>query len=569
MKKYFAILAAALFAFAACQKPDPEPTPVEDSVTLMSDAVVNIGSESSISVIKFKATNNWLAYIYDVNGSDTDYAVLDKVTGDAGENSIKLTAQGLPEGVDGRDFNVVISCGTASVEVMFFQGKVFYIHHTSDNLVSQQGGKVTFDIITNCKYEVKTYDKAGDAFEWAPVTRDGDHFTVDVQANKTFDERDGYVKFTIDEIQVPVIDEETGEPTGETEAMVARVRFFQAGNTAVAWSNDFIWDYYADPSSFTMAICGDNILISNSNGVIPFNKKTGEAGAPLTLPKNPQGITNDDAGNLVFFFGGNYPLEEGVEYIPLEVYVLPKGETDFTKAKKIITYTNGWYGYGLDNIRVSGDATGNAVVDFISAAGWDGGSSIVSWVVTNGECELDPESGENIYSDYVSLSWTSAIWSSRNAVARHMGTTLDSGLYSIGYDGNYNLHYNNSMSAANWQEVLVSGSSWAEGYNAIDAIEWAGHKFVSFIGMSYFGKTNWGDDTAPWSYMPSYLWLVNVDDPANPVKASVYEYYMTEDLFVYGSTTDVCLEVEGDKLVAYVVDSGVSKIMKFVYNNIF
>lgn len=432
----------------------------------------------------------------------------------------------------------------------------------------KEGGTLYLQIQTNLDYTYKTYEDSSFPWQHVSVSDDG-IFTIVIDANTGYDARTSYIKFTMPEIQDPVLDD-NGDPTGETTDHVERVYIAQDGNIQTSWAQDFTWDLYNESHRYSMALAGDYLVVSTGIGVQVFDKKDGSFVMNLTsaLPFIPTGVTNDDAGNIIISTGGNYPLEEGEEYVPLQVWALPAASlTDISAAKKVITYTNGWYGYGLDNIRVSGDIFKDAVVTMISAAGWDGGSSVVCWEVKDGSVAAD-ENGENPYTDYVGLPWTTAIWASYNMVAKHIGNNLNSGLLTIGYDGNYNLHYNPSMAGANWQEVFVTGSSWAEGYNALDIIDWNGHKYAAFIGMSYFGKVDWSG-TGEYDYMPSYLFLMNIDNPAAPELVSKLEYYMTPgDMFVYGATTDVCLEVENGGLAAYVFDSGVSKYMKVAYPNL-
>lgn len=463
---------------------------------------------------------------------------------------------------DAREGHLTFSGAGKKVEFTVKQAAFapyFNIKSTDENgyiYAPKEGGTLYLQIQTNVEYEYKTYEDS--SFPWQHVTRDGEMYTIIIDANTGFDARTSYIKFTTSEIQDPVLDE-NGDPTGEMTDHVERVYIAQDGNIAIPWRKEFTWDLNNSDHRYSMAVAGDYLVLSTGIGAKILDKNNGSIVMDITsmLPFIPTGVTNDDAGNIVISTGGNYPLADGEVAVPLQVYALPAGSLDPASAKLVVNYSNDWYGYGLDNIRVTGDIFKNACITMISAAGWDGGSSVVCWEVKDGKVAAD-ENGFTPYTDYVGLPWTTAIWASYNFVAKHLGDNVNSGLFAIGYDGNYNLHYNPSMAGANWQEVLVTGSSWAEGYNAIDFIEWNGHKYASFIGMSYFGKVDWGS-------MPSYLWLVNIDDPANPQTVSCMEYYIDEENFIYGTTTDVCLEVEGDNLVAYVFDSGVSCYMKVVY----
>lgn len=474
---------------------------------------------------------------------------------------------------EAREATIILSGAGKKVEVTIKQA-AFEPYFTIDGIevaedgncyvdVPIGGGKSAFSVVTNVEYSVTTYD---DKFTWQTVVRTNDNFDVTIGASNEYDARTSYVKFVVPAIQDPVLDD-NGEPTGETADHTVRVYFSQQGIVAAAWVQDFTWDLYNESHRYSAAIAGDYLLVSTGLGVKAYSRADGTFVSNIELPFVPTGITNDDAGNIIASVGGDYPLDPETWglipelQVPLEVYVLPAATyTDPSTAKRIIKYYDGFYGYGLDNIRVTGDATKNACVTMMSAAGAPGASYAVSWEVVDGE--VAEQDGLNPYTDYVTLNWTSEIWNSANMVCKHLTDKVDGGLYAIGYDGNYNLHYNKGMSMADWQEVFETGSSWAEGYNAMDFIEWNGHKYAAILGMSYFGKCDWG-------YMPSYLFLLNIDTPASPELVSKQELYMNTDeeagMFVYGSTTDVCLEIENDNLAVYVFDSGISRYQKLIY----
>lgn len=559
MKKVLFAIAVAVVAFVACEKtPDPEKGGEHLTYTGPKEVIIEEGT--NFYTVNFKAGTEWSAFLEEnfqgvKSGAEELPVTMDKSEGGAGDQSIKLTFNDLEEDEDGRLLALTVTAGTEEFSIVFMQGKVFVVRSMGEgNILGPDGGEVTYKIYTSCDYDLKTYQGEDQAFPWAPVTfdKEGGFLTFTVGKNTTYDTRSAYVKFTIDEIQIPAEE-------GGTTAYVERAYVYQGGSMKEAWRTDFTWDLHAENSSYTIAMADGKMYLSTGEGVFTIDPKTGAIGNKLELAVTPKGITNDSVGNVIFYTGGDFPLNEGDPYEHLKVYVLDKANlTDLSKAKLIVDYEDGFYGYGLDNVRVTGDATKDALVDCFSAAGWAGGSNIVSFEIKNGASTEES-------TDFVSLPWTSAIWSSRNMVGMHLGTTVDSGVLTIGYDGNYNLHYNDSMTAANFKEVLTTGSSWAEGYNAIDIIDWNGHKYASFIGMSYFGKTNWGDESADWDYMPSYLWLLNIDNPEAPVVVSTSEYYMTEDLFVYGDTTDIRLVIEGSDLCAYLVDAGVSVIRKVVF----
>lgn len=401
--------------------------------------------------------------------------------------------------------------------------------------VAKEGGDQTFSVSTNVEY---TYSNE---FSWITVkdNKDGS-YTLTATATDKLDTREGYVKFT-----VPALDKDY------------YVYLYQDGKAEIKWRTDFFWDLYDENSSYTSVIAGDYFIISNGNGLFVFNKGTGEFVSKLNLGLTPKGITNDDAGNIVYFTGGDFDLEGNGNQTPLSVdYITPADLASATPTPKhLITYNNEFYGYGLDNLRVTGDVSDQAVITMMSGAGWAGGTCIVYW---------DTKKTDSGYTGYNNMTWSGAIWASRGVVAKATKASTPTGFFSAGYDDNYNLHYTPSDNE-HWAQVFTTGSSWAEGYNAMAIKTYGTKTYLALIGMTYFGKTNWGDDSAPYSYMPSYLFLLDITDPSSPVLVCKTEIYMTEDLFVYGNSTDVTLQVEGTNLVAYVIDSGVSTIYKMVY----
>lgn len=597
MKKYFLMLAATLFAFAACQDPiEPDPG-TEDPGTeepgkedpkkeepsgpttfaLTSDAVVNIGAESEIAVVKFSAPAAWTASLI-FPDEEGDYVVLAKESGDAGEVELKVTVQSLPEEIDGRYFDLVVKCGSDEADVRFYQGNVFIISQSWFEF-GLDGGTAVFTLTSNLEYEITTYD----VFDWAPFTfneetREG---TFKVAASKAYDARTAYVKFTVPAIQDPVYDEETGEDTGETKDHVVRVYVVQEGTLQVGWVQQFFWDMFPYGTRESIAVAGDYLLINcqkteyATGGLLVCQKSDGAPLGMLDLP-SLTGVTNDDAGNLVISAGGNYPIDPETwafvpdQQIPLELFVIPaeniaaflSGEYELTP---FITYYNGFYGYGLDNLRVTGDVLSDAVITMTTSAGY-GDFYAVDWEIKGGTFQ-DAGYGYTSYIAYPNFlpsDYSMGIWNSYSLVGMHLGNTASSALYYMGYDNNYNLQYL-SGPGAEWQEVLVSGATWEEGFTTFAMAEWNGHKYLSFVGVPYFAWADWDGDGNVDGYLPGHLWLVNIDDPANPVVESYYEYYCDSTNWQYGDCADVFLTVEDGNLVAYMVDAASSQYMKVVY----
>jgi len=577
MKKYFLIFAAALVALAACEKaPTDEgkdegkdkPEVVADAVTLSSDAVLSIDGSSSIITIRFKATTAWTATASD------DYIVLNPASGEAGDVELRATVQSLPDDTAGRTAKVTITAGKASADVTIYQGVVFELSTTWADF-GVEGGTLEFSLVTNLEYEVTTYD----SFDWAPATFDKSTGTgkITVAPSKEYDERVAYVKFTIPAIQDPILDDE-GNDTGETKDHVERVYVAQAGNRQVVWTQDFFWGMFSMGARHSVAALGDYFVVNapkdpdnGTGGLMIFKKSDGSYVSTVPAPVSFTGIANDDAGNIILTAGGDYPIDEETwallveEQIPLTVYFIRA--TDAAAAlssgsmpalSPAITYANEFYGYGLDNVRVTGDVFGNAVITMVSAAYQEGSEPdawncrTVAWQVTGGVVNSAPAASRTVPA-------YDSVWTSADLVSIHLDTNANGPVLYMGYDANYQLWYASSMTA-DWQDVLDSGSSWVEGYGSMDIIEWNGHRYLGLVAETYFAWYGWGS-------LPSYLWIINIDDPTAPfaIAKTPIDISGNDGTWQYGATADLVLCVEGSDLAAYVVDAGVSVYTKIVY----
>lgn len=589
MKKVLYLIAAALVTVVACNKntpdpkPDPTPTPTVPDLTLSTPKIVDVDAESSIYTVKFNAGKAWTATLSYPDGSESG-AVLAKEKGEAADGvELKVTFQGLPEEEVGRLVQLNLKAGATTESILFFQGLVFLPDNEEETpTLGVAGGKYNLNILTNMDVTIKKYDGADEAFPWAPVEikEDKDAHTIalafNVAANTGYDARTCYVKFTLPEIQVPVLDGE-GNPTGETTDMVTRFYLAQEGPLKVAWTQQFTWTMFPEGTRESIAEVGDYLIINCSKtsqgtgGAHVFKKSDGSYVKTLDIP-SCTGITNDDAGNIVVSLGGNYPLDEGVDQVALNVFVFTKTEAasiiesgTLPQKAPLFTYMNGFYGYGLDNIRVTGDATSNAVITLCTSGGY-GDFYAVDWDVVNGAV-INNGNGYTTYTalpNYLPSDGTMGIWTSFDIVAKHIGNTSASGLYYMGYDNNYNLHYATGA-GSELQVVFETGANGNEGFCTFATAEWNGHKYLSFVSLPYFAWADWDGDGTIDSNLPGYLWLMNIDDPSKPVKLSCHEYYCDPTNWQYGNSCDVKLVVEGTDLVAYLVDAASSQYMKVVY----
>lgn len=555
MKKFLILCAAALTALAACNKPDPVPDP--DEVKLTTDALVNVGAASEIVTIKFTSNVAWTASVAE------DFVSLNKKAGEAGEAEVKATLQSLPEDVRGRSATVKITAGTASAEVVINQGIIFLI--TPDYLEAGiAGGKFSFKVISNTEYSVKTYD----SFDWAPATFDqatGEgSFTV--AKNEGYDLRTAYVKFTVPAIQDPVLDEETGEPTGETEDHVARIYLSQEGNAKQAWAKSLPADFSVantdEPvhdATVSIALFNGKILVCDATKVYSADPATGTV-STLALPEGlpVQSIANDDAGNLL--------LADLIPYGGVgKIYAVKAGDASLANPKLLIPFVNdAWSGSrGADKVAARGDVYGNGVVTMIyGGVGSYGGATYgLIWEVKDGNAPVVAYNEWNNTTNqakgwFTMPALTDDLWLSNRAVFVPAGPAVSDGFFYGGYDGLYNIYYHDGT---DWNAVVPEVGNWAYAPNGMATTTWNGKKILACVNMAYFPE--WG--------MPSQLLIVDVTNPKQPNVLSTTEYVNSDETFVTGaqesSTTSVVLQVEGDNLNAFVVDSAWGLVFKMTY----
>ena len=580
MKKVLYSLMAILMVAIACGKndpvnPDPDPQPQPDpqpeaaALTLVTPAIVDLEAESGIYTIKFTTNKDWTA---EVANAEQGSVVLGAASGKSGENiELKVTYQNVSEEELGRMFNVVIKAGDKNADVQFFQGLVF-VCEDEEAVLGVSGGKAEYTVLTNLEYTVTKYDGADQSFPWAPVTITEESHKIklvfDVAANNAYDSRYAYVKFTIPAIQVDVLDDETGEPTGETEDAVARLYVYQEGHSSIAWAQSLPADFDVANSdepihdaTVSVAKFNDMILVSDAVKVRAFDPATGAA-ANFAFPEDlpVQSITNDDAGNLLV-----------ATLIPYggvgSVYAIKASDTQMANPVRLIPWVNeAWSGSrGADKVAAKGDVFGNGIVTMIygGVGSYGGLTYCLAWEIKNGAADVFDynewnKSSHRINNDawFTSPELGDDLWLSNRAAFVPAGPAASDGFFYSGYDGLYNLYYYDGVE---WVAVLPELGNWAYAPNGMATTTWNGKKILAVSVMAYFPE--WG--------MPSALCILDVTNPKAPVVLSAAEYYNPSEEYVTGaqesSTTDVLLEVDGNDLYATVVDSAWGILMRVKY----
>lgn len=493
MKKIFFAALAALAVFASCNK-DPKPVPEpKTGIEITSQKIVDLG-ESSFSTITFTAYDSWTATVYGLEEEAPEYVKLDKAEGEKGAQSIKVTIGDLPEETYGRAFSVVLTPKSGNPDaVNFLQGKVFYVQTLSDLPVGVEGGKVQFGVVSNCKYELKKYDGAEEAFPWAPVSIEKTNevsslLTFDVQPNDTYVERQAYVKFTVNDIVV------------DDQPAVYRVYVDQTCNECKAYSlsmYDMQFDTWGT-NVISEAIYNGKHYVCNGQDLFEINPATGEYLNHTSLLESfaytQKVITNDDAGNMIVC---NHTSYDGAGGYVDGYFMLSVVKADGTALPNIITEAayllGGPFGARLS---VKGDITKKAII--VAAVegieGITGSNTIGYWEVADGKVGTYKTVS---VTGFTGIGWMAGYWcaypSNHPSVVAKGLTCADGFVMSGVYDEN-NIYSVNASGDA----TMILSSMWMEG-----EYDLSGNVSLQSIDVKNIGGKNYLVALAS-SFFPSY-----------------------------------------------------------------
>lgn len=578
MKKVLYFVAAALVALVACNKPDPtpqpepgpgpDPTPVVPDLTITTPKIVDVEAESSIYTVKFTAGKDWTAkleYTDDINGG----AALSATSGKAGDVELKVTFQGLGEEVLGRLIGLELKAGTTTEEIYFFQG-LYFMPDADTPTIGVAGGDFKLTIATNMEYSIKKYDGADEAFPWAPVTiTESDHIielAFKVAANSGYDPRSAYVKFTLPQIQIPVVDEE-GNPTGETADYVTRFYVEQEGHAKVEWQTFLNSEFYlGDGATASVAMFGGKLLVCDSEKIHTVDPATGAFNGTLNVGELPvHSIASDDEGNLLVANLGPY---EGL----FDVYAVKATDATAANPVHLILFVNeAWSGStGIDKVAARGNVFGNGVVTAMygGVGSYGGLSYTLYWTIADGKAAEAYYNEWNPVVNPATSGWLTTpelgddLWLSNRAAFVAAGPAASDGFFYGGYDGLYNVYYYNG---SEWSVAVEGAGDWAGGPQGLHATVWNGKKILVIAQMGYV----WFDEG--WG-MPAYLWMVDVTNPASTVVLSkmMFDNELTQTVSggTENSSVDVLPIVDGNDLVVYYVDASQGHVVKVRYGKI-
>lgn len=455
---------------------------------------------------------------------------------------------------EAREGTVILSGAGQKVEITVKQAAFVPVFEVDCELfeVSKEGGEFTVNITTNVDFKVTDYHDGSFPWQHATLATDGKTLKVVIDANTGYDARESYVKFTVPAIQDPVINEETGEPTGEYTDHVVKVYFGQEGLTSTSWTSA-IPETMKGGTQLSMAkAAGLYVIYDGVSAPMAFNPETGEiSAAGIAIP---DGITvaeifNDDAGNFLIATATAY----GEAF---DIFALAAGETDMTKAKVLVHAYFDYYGYGLGHFHARGNVLKDGIVTALVADGPAAGVPVTGayWEIKDGKATTwapygEAKTEETCQPAYVSFTTDGEIWLTNRADFAALGTNASAGFLYDGYDGTYALQY----SVGETTTPLATIGDWANGVSCIQTGVWGETPVVAINNMAWF----------PYWAMPSVLTIFNAATMApittiNILQAGLEATYMAEP------STCVLLEQKGDALIVYSADGAQGLLQKFI-----
>ena len=190
----------------------------------------------------------------------------------------------------------------------------------------------------------------------------------------------------------------------------------------------------------------------------------------------------------------------------------------------------------MGNFRVKGDINGDALIMAYICVGT---GHYAAWEVKGGVV------GEPVYGDLHDGSWDAS-----TGVVAPAGASIADGFFAITYGSTYNLNYFNGEA---WSEIYVTGSTWMENYNCISTAEVNGTKYLAMTASCHF------------DYDYTDIIVLDVTDLA-AVK-EVFKIQMNFHTVNAGGLTysDIYINGEDGKLAAYVVDSWMDTVEKYLF----
>ena len=506
MKKIALFLMAAA-AVISCNKeefiPHVDFAPVEVTIP-------TAGTDELAEPVTFNFTAN-AAWTAEVKGENViEWLSISPKKGEAGEASIKFTATA-NTAKENRTATLEINVEgleTIVVPVVQLQKNAIDVNADAAYTVSFKGGSVEIEVGHNVAY---TYEVSAD---WLVETK----------------------AYTTDKLTFTVAEQEVNAPARTATVtvyselgVVMIVTITQEAWSPISWTNS-LTELGAGAGRVGVAVAGDKVYFTANGELFAADAATGAGATKVALPEGfvAGGVHVDDAGNLMVS-GPDIMWEAGGQ---LQLYLVT--EAGYTP---LVDYNSAnFWCTEMGNFRVKGDVTKDAVI-----AAYVCGQTAYGlyWEVKSGVV------GESAYVQLPDMSWDAS-----TGVVTPAGATLADGLYCITYGNDYDLFY---YDGAEWTKTWESPASWMENFNCISTTEVGGKTYLALTMSCHF------------DYDYTDIVVLDVTDPkaAKEVfKIQMNFHTVNGDGLTY---SDIYIKGEDGKLAAYVVDSWMDTVEKYLF----
>ena len=510
MKKIALFLMAAA-AVISCNKeeflPHVDFAPVEVTIP-------TAGTDELAEPVTFNFTAN-AAWTAEVKGENViEWLSISPKKGEAGEASIKFTATA-NTAKENRTATLEINVEgleTIVVPVVQLQKNAIDVNADAAYTVSFKGGSVEIEVGHNVAY---TYEVSAD---WLVETK----------------------AYTTDKLTFTVAEQEVNAPARTATVtvyselgVVMIVTITQEAWSPIAWSAS-LSEMGASAGRVGIGVFGDYVAFTSNGEAFIADAATGTNVQKIPLPDGfvAGGVHVDDAGNLMVS-GPDRVVSDGTCG---QLQLFKVNPATFEPTMLVDYNSANYWCTEMGNFRVKGDINGDALIMAYICVGT---GHYAAWEVKGGVV-ADP-----VYGDLHDGSWDAS-----TGVVAPAGATLADGFFAITYGSTYNLNYFNGEA---WSEVYVTGSTWMENYNCISTAEVNGKKYLAMTASCHFDY--------------DYTDIIVLDVTDLTAVKEVFKIQMNFHTVNAGGLTysDIYIKGEDGKLAAYVVDSWMDTVEKYLF----
>ncbi len=521
MKRILLFATVAALALVSCKKEEqitPEIKANQTEYTIPLE-----GTEETTFYVEFTTNVDWTAAVKE----DVEWISISPKKGVAGAGKIKIVAVANSDN-DPRTAVLVVTAGTAQQEFTLTQQQqdAFSLVQSSAE-IDRNGGTVEVKVMTNIDYT---------------VTIPSDVTWITKADTKAYGEQTTVLTVTKSDEIGPRSAVVTVSADGFEEQTFT---VSQTGRSSVAWIKKPATDWagFTPANGAHLAVLGDNLLVGNADKVLVLNRADGTVSSTIDAPSgfSINSLCVDDAGNIIIaadaaYGEGNY----------LQIYKLKSLNE---KPSLLMEYAtaNIWSNY-MGNVRVKGDVDKNAVV----SASVSLSQYWIAWQISDGVVN-EPKRG--------AISDWGTIWGVSNMCVAPVSSSLDDGLWAVGYYSPYDLFRCKDVVSNTWEDAYEFNSVGNDNFNNISTLTVDEKNYVTVFQGSHFTYSQlilyFLENTSDGI---NELYSLNCTNQANWVNDE------NQDWTGAGAFTDACMTGHNGEIDIYYIDvnfgiAGCLKIM--------